>query len=72
MSIVRFREGDMYIYATHGGCFQMHYRWHGKRMVAEFPGKAELRARVEELIDAGLRAPADLLARIDEYHYGDW
>ena len=70
MSIIRFNEGDFYIYAVGGDCkYQMSYRWHGKRMVGSFPGRAELRARVVELLAAGLRAPSGLLERIDGYRY---
>ena len=29
MSIIRFVEGDFYIYATQDGCFEMYYRQGG-------------------------------------------
>ena len=71
MSIIRFTEGAFYIYATDGGRFEMLYLWHGKKGFTQFSDRAELRAKVEELLAEGLKAPDDLLARIDEYDYGD-
>ena len=72
MSIIRFVEGDFYIYATGDGYFEMFYRRRGVQSPCmEFSSRAELRAKVEALIAEGLKAPDDLLARIDEYDYGD-
>ena len=72
MSIIRFAEGDFYIYATDGDYkYEMFYRSNGRRHWAQFADKPELRARVEELLAGGLQAPSDLLDRIDRYEYVD-
>ena len=74
MSIIRFSsECDIYIYPTSGGAYRMHYRPPGTATEVEvgFPGKSELRAAVEKLLGKGLRAPDDLLDRIDAHEYGD-
>ena len=70
MSIIRFAEGDFYIYATDGSHrYEMFYRIDGRRHWAQFADKPELRAKVAELLAEGLQAPPDLLDRIDRYEY---
>ena len=64
MSIVRFADGDFYIYATDGGRFEMFYRWHGKKgFTGQFADRAELRAKVEELLAEPDSAPRPHLLR---------
>ena len=74
MSIVRFSsDSDVYIYPTSGGRYGLHYRAAGTstKVMMELSGKWELRATVQKLVGKGLKAPADLLDRIDAHEHFD-